>query len=74
MILGDDTVKKYYTGIAQDTLKNQTICIKEGEYIRNIIDEEDVETGLLVFVNNIGKMTVDINTLVRYAIVNLSFR
>jgi len=67
-------MRRYFTGIAQDTLKNQTICIKEGEYIRNIIDEEDVETGLLVFVNNIDKVMVDINTLVRYTIVNLSFR
>jgi ribosomal protein L19 len=65
------SVRKYYTGITQE---NQTICIKEGEYIRNIIDEEDIETGLLVFVNNIDKVTVDINTHVRNAIVNLSFR
>lgn len=67
-------MRRYFSGIAQDTLKNQTICIKEGDYIRNIIDEYDVETGLLVFVNNIDKVTVDINTPVRYAIVNLSFR
>lgn len=67
-------IMRYHSGIAQDTLKNNSICIKEGDCIRNIIDEHDIETGLLVFVNNVGVYTIDINTPVRYTIVNLSFR
>ncbi|MBD1379113.1 hypothetical protein [Metabacillus arenae] len=67
-------MKRYFTGIAQETLGNNSICVKEGEYIRKIIDDEDIERELLVYINNIGEVTINPNRPVRYTVLNVSFR
>lgn len=41
---------KYFNGIADEALLNNSICVKEGNRIRNILNVEDVEKELLVFV------------------------
>jgi hypothetical protein len=65
---------RYHSGIAQETLRNNSVCVKEGEYIRNIIDDEDMEKELLVYVNNVIGATIEPNKSVRYALLNISFR
>jgi len=65
---------KYFSGISEETLRNNSICVKEGDYIRNIIDDDDIKTQLLVYVSNINEVTIQPNTPVRYTTVNLSFR
>jgi len=66
---------KYYSGIAGETIHNNSVCVKEGDMIRNIESKEDIETSLLVFVCNVGDVyMIDPNRAVRYAIVNLTFR
>lgn len=66
---------KYLSGISQETLRNNSICVKEGGHIRNIIDDDDIETQILVYVSNIStSSSIQPNELVRYAIVNLNFR
>lgn len=65
---------KYFSGISEEPLRNNSICVKEGNYIRNINDDNDVETQLLVYVNNVNVSTIQPNTPVRYSMVNLSFR
>ena len=67
-------MRKYFSGISSETLRNSTVCVKEDDYIRNIIDEDDIERGLLVFVNNINEYTIEPHRPVRYSVVNLSFR
>jgi hypothetical protein len=71
---------KYHNGEAAETLKNRTICVKEGNRIRKLRDIDDIEQELLVFVDNVvlhGEyVDHDIKpfTSVRYAILNVSFR
>lgn len=66
---------RYFSGISQETLRNKTICVKEGEYIRNIIDERDIQVELLVYVNNLDdEVSIYPDRPVRYTVLNVSFR
>lgn len=64
----------YFNGIAEETLRNNSICVKEGDYIRNIIDDNDIDSQLLVYVSNINQFTIQPNRPVRYRVVNINFR
>lgn len=70
----------YYSGVADETIKNRTVCVKEGDRIRNIKHAEDINAELLVYVDNVveyRKPTIyEINRLelVRYSVLNVSFR
>ncbi|MGE6347875.1 hypothetical protein ACQKIY_25625 [Bacillus mycoides] len=72
---------KYYGDCdSAEIIKNRTICVKEGNRIRNIRDESDLHKELLVFVNNIvqhGEYVIfDIPrfTPLRYTIINHTLR
>jgi hypothetical protein len=49
-------VRYFSDGIALEDLRNSSICVKEGNSIRNTQSEEDLEKELLVFVNNVDPL------------------
>ena len=69
----------YYSCEAIEELINKSVCIKEGDYIRNIKEYHELFTEKTVFVNNILNLDDITNTsiskgsMVRYFYVNCSF-
>lgn len=65
---------------SSEVIRNRTVCIKEGDKIRNIKDEYDISLGQLVYVNMIVPNSAYINyeiqpnTNIRYSIINHSWR
>lgn len=50
---GGDVLIYYGDAVADEVIRNRTICVKVGNKIRNLKQEEDIHKELLVFVNNI---------------------
>ncbi|MBK1611821.1 hypothetical protein [Bacillus cereus] len=43
----------YGDAVADEVIRNRSVCVKVGDRIRNIRYEEDIQKELLVFVNNV---------------------
>ena len=43
----------YGDGVAAEKLRNNSVCVKEGNMIRNIVSYDDLSKNLTVFVSNV---------------------
>ena len=56
-------MKTYYTDVALEDLKNNSVCIRTGSGVREIEDFDDICMGNMVFVNNIALTNEDLTIL-----------
>ena len=52
-------MKTYYTDIALEDLKNNSVCVRTSSGIREIEDFDDIRMENMVFVNNISATNED---------------
>lgn len=52
--------------VASENLMNNTICVKEGKFIRNTKKIEDIDKEMLVFVSNIATVVEDMKVIKQY--------
>lgn len=62
--------------VAQENLRNNSVCIKDGNAIRNINNYTELDTEVFVFVSNVfpldrDMVTINKGEMVRYFKVNL---
>ena len=72
-------IKYYSDSVAGEDLVNRSVCIKEGKVIRKIDNYAELEYHHVVFVDNVEPFFGDLKVIekgemVRYAVLNISFR
>ena len=56
-------MKTYYSNVALEDLKNNSVCVKTSSGIREIKDFDDIRMENMVFVNNIAPTNEDLMIL-----------
>ena len=56
-------MKTYYSNVALEDLKNNSVCVKTSSGIREIKDFDDIRMENMVFVNNISATNEDLTIL-----------
>ena len=56
-------MKTYYTDVALEDLKNNSVCVRTSFGIREIEDFDDIRMENMVFVNNISATNEDLTIL-----------
>ena len=56
-------MKTYYTDVALEDLKNNSVCVRTSSGIREIKDFDDIRMENMVFVNNISATNEDLTIL-----------
>ena len=56
-------MKTYYTNVALEDLKNNSVCVRTSSGIRKIEDFDDIRMENMVFVSNINAINEDLTIL-----------
>ena len=56
-------MKTYYTDVALEDLKNNSVCVRTSSGIREIEDFDDIRMENMVFVSNINTINEDLTIL-----------
>ena len=55
----------FQTGTASETLQNHSVCVKDGDIIRNINHYTDIETESFVMVCNAERADIDSKVILK---------